>query len=82
MTLVLPDGWPDGPMDEVLGELLKAAFIACCEPGSYVNGDRSYSPACTRLDGWFDLRRIGVAIAPHMRALIPSAESNDQTPQI
>lgn len=65
--LPLPQGWPDGPLDEVLGELLKAAFVAYREPGSFVD-DRN-SPAALRLDGWFDLRRIGVAIAPHIDAL-------------
>lgn len=67
-ALPLPAGWPDGPTDEILGELLQAAFVARSPADSFV--DDTASPACTRLNGTFDLRRIGIAIAPAMRDLI------------
>ncbi|WP_405490425.1 hypothetical protein [Nocardia sp. NBC_00511] len=71
--LKLPEGWPDGPLDEVLGELVHAAFVACREPGSFVA--ESDSPASTRLDGWFDLRNVGAVVAPHIRELIKMQEA-------
>lgn len=66
--LPLPTGWPDGPTDEVLGELLQAAFVARSPAVAFV--DETASPACTGLRGTFDLRHIVMAMAGPMRDLI------------
>ncbi|MFD4457678.1 hypothetical protein [Nocardia sp. NPDC058480] len=64
----LPPGRPDGPTDEVLGELLQAAFVSRSPAVAFV--DETASPACTRLNGTFDLRHIVMAMAGPMRDLV------------
>ncbi|MBF6584373.1 hypothetical protein IU414_06320 [Nocardia farcinica] len=68
--LPLPKGWPDGPLDEVLGELLAAAFREHCPDEACADVS---SPAWAALDGHFDLRTIGAAIVPYMAQLAESS---------
>ncbi|WP_433566930.1 hypothetical protein ACQP1O_18145 [Nocardia sp. CA-151230] len=65
-----PRSWPDGPTDEVLGELRLGALEECGEDGSFIDGRQLRSPACARLDGWFDLRKAGVLVVPYIADLL------------
>ena len=63
----LPTGWPDGPLDEVLGELVAAVFVQHADEHAEV---AARSPAMATLSGVFNLRDIGAWLAPKMVELL------------
>lgn len=62
----LPDGWPDGPLDEVLGELVAAVFTQFADERAQV---AARSPAMAQLSGTFNLRDVGAWLAPRILEL-------------
>ncbi|MBF6358153.1 hypothetical protein IU449_27020 [Nocardia higoensis] len=62
----LPEGWPDGPADEVLGEVFWAGLRIQHDIDDMVKG----SPAWTILRGGFNLRSLGIQAGPYVASLL------------
>lgn len=67
----LPEHWPDGPTDEVLGELFYAALRIQHDTDDMVKGNGAYA----RLIGSFDMRALAMQAAPYVASVLFHGES-------